>query len=358
MKKIVFNGKVIAKGSLIGVGRYTYEIIKAFDDICTELDVVLLVPAGSCFSGKLKNIKVVAYGKNIRFWEQIFFLYYIKKEKALGINLDGNPPVFCPGITCKHDVQYLISPKIYIGRSKKRALVWCWNRVIDFSLRFFANVIVTVSERSKRDICKYYKIDARRVYVIGNAWQHLLNIAHDDAIFDKHCEIKRNQYFFALGAQNKNKNFDWIIENAIRYPANQYVIAGKYNQTYGKQIDYSKYNNIVFLGYISDEEVKSLMCNCKAFIFPSFYEGFGIPPMEALAVGKDAIVSNSSCLPEIYEDAVYYIDPNDPSTDLIKLMQSREITQSQKKHILDKYSWKKSAKKLKKVIYSYQKRNR
>ncbi len=352
MKKIIFNGKSISEKEIIGVGRYTYEIIREFDKICSDLDVEVLIPSKSEVIPVFSNIKVKKYGgkKTRKLWGQISFFFYLLKYHAVGVNLDGKPPLLRPDITCKHDVTHLLAPKIYIGNSKKRIKAWILHNIVDFSLKHFAKVIVTVSEHSSKDISKYYNIDISRIKVIGNAWQHFNRISYDMRIFDKFPVIQLENYFFGLGAQNKNKNFEWIIENAKKYPKNQYVIAGRYYASYGEILNYKKCNNIIFLGYVSNEELKALMMHCKAFLFPSFYEGFGIPPLEAISVGKDAIVSKSSCLPEIYEDAVYYIDPMNPNVDLCKLMSQYKISNEKKERILEKYSWEKSAKQLKDLI--------
>ena len=103
----------------------------------------------------------------------------------------------------------------------------------------------------------------------------------------------------------------------------------------------------MLLGYVSDGEVKALMKNCKAFIFPSYYEGFGIPPLEALSCDAKCIVSRSSCLPEIYGDTVQYIDPTDSSTNLGELL-SRPVTPCDT--VLSKYTYANSAKLLLEVI--------
>ena len=96
-----------------------------------------------------------------------------------------------------------------------------------------------------------------------------------------------------------------------------------------------------FLGYISDGEIKYLMRCCKAFIFPSFFEGFGIPPLEALSVGAKIIVAKSSCLPEIFGDSAYYINPYKTNVYLDNVLnrprQSGEV-------ILQKYCFSKFAK--------------
>ena len=79
------------------------------------------------------------------------------------------------------------------------------------------------------------------------------------------------------------------------------------------------------LGIWEDEEVKALMKNCKAFVFPSYYEGFGIPPLEAMSVGARIIVAKSASLPEIYGDAAVYIDAQNPYCNLNELLENTKI---------------------------------
>lgn len=86
------------------------------------------------------------------------------------------------------------------------------------------------------------------------------------------------------------------------------------------------------------------MANCKAFIFPSIYEGFGIPPMEAMAENAPVIVSNKACMPEIYGKSVHYIDPYNYKNINIENILLEKVKNPEL--ILEKYSWKKSADKL------------
>lgn len=95
------------------------------------------------------------------------------------------------------------------------------------------------------------------------------------------------------------------------------------------------------LGFVSDEEAKTLMRDCSAFLFPTFYEGFGIPPLEAISAGaKQVVVSDTDVMHEIFGDGVVYVDPNDCN---IALSDFPEISETQVYGLLAKYSWKKSA---------------
>ena len=107
--------------------------------------------------------------------------------------------------------------------------------------------------------------------------------------------------------------------------------------------------NVVLLGYVTDGEVKALMKKCKAFVFPSYYEGFGIPPLEALSCGTKVVVSNRASLPEIYKDSAFYIDADSTNCNLAKLLE-KKVDSPQK--ILENYTYENAAKKLLKAIKS------
>ena len=210
--------------------------------------------------------------------------------------------------------------------------------------------IITVSNESKKEIVKYYNVAPNRITVIGNGWEHMKDITSDERVFEK-CKIDdKKPYFFALGSKYKHKNLIWILNAAKKNPKYNFVLTG--NDSFSKEseeLNREKVDNVIFTGFVSDGEMKALMLNCVALIQPSLYEGFGIPPIEALSLGKKVIVSRACCLPEIYEDAAIYIDPNNSDVDLDLLMKEHI---GGAKCILEKHSWKKSAKEMLKLIGS------
>ena len=105
--------------------------------------------------------------------------------------------------------------------------------------------------------------------------------------------------------------------------------------------------NVAFLGYLSDAQVKALMTKCKAFIFPSYFEGFGLPPLEALYCGAPVVISNKTCLPEIYGNTAHYIDPDNTDVDLDKLLSEPVETPDK---LLEKLTAQNTAKELYNVI--------
>ena len=108
--------------------------------------------------------------------------------------------------------------------------------------------------------------------------------------------------------------------------------------------------NVKLLGYVSDGQVKWLMQNCKAFIFPSYYEGFGIPPLEALSVGTKIVVGNAASLPEIYKGAALYIDPYSTDCTIKELLKKKTDAPDM---VLSEYTYDKAAKKLYNVLKEF-----
>jgi glycosyltransferase involved in cell wall biosynthesis len=202
---------------------------------------------------------------------------------------------------------------------------------------------LTVSSFSKSEIRRVFRIKDEKIAVLGNAWQHINRISPDDRIFKKNKRLKKGEYLFSASSLTPQKNFNWIIAAARRNPQNIFAIAGKKISLSQKNNKTDGIDNLLYLGYVSDREMKSLMQNCKAFIHPALYEGFGIPPLEALSVGTKIIVSKSSCLPEIFENSAYYIDPYNPDINIDDLLQK---TIESPDVILAKYSWEKHAMRL------------
>ena len=178
--------------------------------------------------------------------------------------------------------------------------------------------------------------------MIYNAWQHYERIKQDDSVLNK-LKLQKGEYLFSLGSAFPHKNLIWVIQAAIQNPQYKFVITGSDRfSNYLENLNINNIKNIIYTGYLSDEEVKALMSECMAFIHPSFCEGFGIPPLEALSTGAKCIVSSATCLPEIYEKSVIYIEPTNYSIDIYDLLK-RKVDKDEIIKILGKYSWKKSA---------------
>jgi len=202
--------------------------------------------------------------------------------------------------------------------------------------------MLTVSENSKRELLDLYRISDKKTFVIYNGWQHMLSINEDSGIFKKLGIARDEEYYYSLGSILEHKNFAWIINAAKQNPDKKFVVTGSASlNTAYKQMGLDDCDNVLFTGYLSDGEIKSLMTHCRAFIHPSFYEGFGIPPLEALSLGARIVVANASCLPEIFGNSACYLNPYQTAGISIEAILNQKYDLAEK--TLMKYSWEKSA---------------
>ena len=343
MASFAINGRFTVR-KLTGQERFARELVAEIDKICSKNEFILVVPNYATDVPCYKNIDVVKYG-NVKshFWEQIDFYRYAKINGLLSVNLTTTCPFIDPGVVCIHDAAYFEIADL-LTRNLYGKLSTVWHRLLAKAVAKRAKRILTVSNYSKDKLSEILHISKERINVVYDAWQHFNRLDMDDSIFDKlPSKIERKKFFFALSSLSPQKNFIWIKEVAKRNPNQQFVICGKTESISGFDEKSLQNGNIVFTGYISDSQVKSLMNGCRAFIHPAIYEGFGIPPLEAMSCGAQVIASNATCLPELYEDAVHYIDPYNYDVDLEALLQEPVAPA---KKILEKFSWEKEASKL------------
>lgn len=334
MKKIVFSGLVYGQKPT-GIHRYANEILLEIDKKIKCREYELIVPEYAKNIPDFQNIKVVRYGKiKGLLWEQTSLLIYLYKNNAISINFTNSVPILKPGVIVIHDVGYKVNPSFYKSLHGKLAM-W-WHRFNYWWTGVCKIPVITVTEYSKKSIEKYYHINADKTTVIPNAWQHIDRVMEEPHTLDKYG-LQQKAFYFTLGSVSKRKNIEWIFKAAAKFPEEEFVVAGAAAKNSAANNSVLP-SNVKMLGHISDAEMKSLMRNCKAFVFPSLFEGFGIPPLEAMSVGAPVIASNASCLPEIYGDAVSYIDPLAIPEKFDYFMDSQKTNR-----VLGKYSWSKSA---------------
>ena len=333
-KKYAIDGLFLTQ-RITGIQRVAFELVKALDKIVEKNEFVIIAPDTELTNIELNNISVVKYGRLRGIaWQQVCYAFYLWKNDLNAICLTNILPIFYRrGMIMLHDVSYKANPNFFT--SKRDRLSAIWHRVNYYLAAKSKMTILTVSNFSKSEIQKYYSVPGNRVHVIYNGWQHMNSVKVSDEIFNKNNLIKKGDYFFSMASLAPNKNFKWIVNSAKNNPDKIFVIAG------GGKLPIEGLNNLVILGYVSDEDAKALMGNCKAFIFPTFYEGFGLPPLEAIACGaSEIIVSDTPCMREVYGDYAKYIDPNNHNSWVIKETVKEPV------ELLRLYSWNDGAYKL------------
>lgn len=343
MNKILINGNFLCR-NLTGIERFAFETCRELDEMLgTQDDVSILIPKNAKLIPQYKNIKPVFSQKEIhRFpvWDMGTFAKACKKRKSQGLNFANTAPLgkLC-GYSFIHDVYAKDHPDDFKTFKDKLVRLYC--RISYLNIAKNAKKVFTVSEFSKSRITHWYGPNTD-IAVIPNGWEHFKNISEDDSIMKKHKILEKGNFYFTLGSLSKRKNLVWIAKYAEDHPENIFAVSGKaISGLVAPELEsLKKLSNVILLGYVSDQQVKCLMRNCKAFVLPSYYEGFGIPPLEALSVGAKIVIANSASLPEIYGKSAYYINPFSFDANLDLLL--KEEVESPEK-VLEKYTYKNAA---------------
>ena len=312
--------------------RYAREILLELDRLAEPDEFCLVVPVYAEHVPALEKIKTVRYGsvKGI-LWEQTDYPRYLKQMGQKGFGFNNTFPFLRPGMLVIYDIAYKLYPQFH-GKISN-----LYHRLVFSIAAKRSDPIVTDSYFSKYQLIDFYHIAPERITVIGSAWQHMERIEADGQILNE-LGLTGKAYYFTLGSLSIMKNTKWVIEVARKYPQRLFVLSGA--KSLAERGDFTAPANVLLTGYISDAQIKALMQNCQAFIYPSIYDGFGLPPLEALSQGAQVICSNAACLPEVYGGSVHYIDPYDTNVDLDALLKEHA---DPPESVLNKYSWKKSA---------------
>jgi glycosyltransferase involved in cell wall biosynthesis len=291
------NGKFLTQKKT-GVQQFGYLLTRSL--IINNIDFEILVPKGhilfindNIINSKLKYL----YSPNLIFWEQIILpVYLFFSKKKLLINFSGiGPIIYKNKIITIHDLSYLEHPEWF---SKLYYLFYKFTTPLSAK---FCLKIITVSNYSKTAIIKHLNITNDKIGVVHNFIQHYKIEKNNNSQF---------KYILTVGSLNPRKNIELLIEAFLKWNNKNYklIIIGDYHISF-KKINYLNNDNVIFTGYLSDESLHEYYVNSDFFVYPSLYEGFGIPLIEAMAHNIPIIASNQTCIPEVCHDAAYYVNP-------------------------------------------------
>lgn len=306
------NGRFLTQKTS-GVQRFAREIVKAVDrhlaDKGSTEDWVLLAPEGAVFDMELSTIKQRHTGNlSGHLWEQIQLFSASRRGKL--INLCNSGPVLHGGsLTVIHDAMIFRTPENF--SRAYRAAHGTLGHVLSRRSR-----IATVSEFSKRELGK--TIGAKNVVVIPNSCEHLATISSDETVLNR-LALTAGRYLLFVGSPTPNKNIQRAIE-AIGIMGNKapdFVVVGAAassvfkSEVPGTGEEPARPAGVKFTGRLTDEEIVALYSQAAALVFPSLYEGFGIPPLEAMLLGCPVLSSRIEPAKEVCGDAALYFDPLD-----------------------------------------------
>lgn len=341
---IVINARFLSQ-KITGVQRYAIEICKCLPEFINNKKIILVAPSDVLINREeLKKYDLIEYGKfKGHLWEQIDLVRFLKKNgNPILINFGGIGPIYYKNkITYIHDLAFKYFPKTFSFVFQKS-----YNFFVPISVKNSRRVL-TVSNYVKKDIENNFKV--KNVDVIY--------AAHSNQF--KNLRLKREKIILAVSSLDPRKNFNRIISAFLKLNTDYklYFVGAKLKSFSDiKLTKKSSDNNIIFTGYLNDEELIKLYNRASIFIYASLFEGFGIPPLEAQACGCPCIVSNKTSLPEVNLDSVEYCNPESIESIYTKLKylieheQRRSELTSKGYENITRFSWNLSAKKLVSII--------
>ena len=366
--KIVIDMRMY--GSRIGgLGRYNEKLLEYLVKQDSDHQYVLILRKWTDDFPKLpKNFSVkVCNCKWYSFKEQFVLPFVLKKLKPDLVHFTHfNVPVLYKGkfVVTIHDLIMTKFPSRRASRLNTFMFAiknFFYEKVIRHAVKK-STKIITVSDFTAQDVIEHFELseeESKKVQTVYNGLTVL------DKKPTKKLELPE-KFFVYIGNAYPHKNLDFLIQVFCkfveRYPDYYLILAGTKNYFYQKleqQVkDCKKSKHVIFPGYASDEDLIQYYSKATAYIFPSLYEGFGLPPLEAMACKLPVLSSNSSCLPEVLGDSVLYFDPNDEE-ELLRKMNIIVKDEALREELIDRgleriklYSWDKMAKEILEIYNS------
>lgn len=309
------------------------------DILLPNLPKILKSPIGLPYAIKKANLDV--FHASAHYFSQItpFYLNFGTK-KVLTI----------------HD----LIPLIYPETVDNKQFFWFWKNTLKL-IKNRADAIIVISNHTKMDCIKYLRIPEEKLRVIYEAADEIFkpyNNKEEIQIYLKNKYGIKFPFILSVGTLEKRKNISYLLKAfyKLKKAGNDHklVIVGKMGWKYKKifdtlnELDLKK--DVIFTGYVPNEDLVKLYNTADLFVFPSIYEGFGLPPLEAMACGTPVITSNTSSLPEVVGNAGITVDPYDPkvlANEMYHILTNDDFKAELSKKSLERaklFSWKQTAK--------------
>lgn len=307
-----------------GIGTYIRNLLRELARLDQQTEFVLL-----CRSGDVEGLQalgpnfrpVVETAGNYSITEQVKVPLALRRE---GVDLFHAPHyvlpplVHCRSVVTIHDCIHLMFPQYLPNRA---ALTYARTSMAMAASR--ATRVLTVSETSKADIIKFFGTEPSKIDVIYNAYDERFGVepVEEDVVRVRERYQLHDEFVLYAGNVKPHKNLERLIDafQIVRMRGLDHlklVMIGddisKYAALRRAVHRYQLHNYVRFLGYLPEHTLAVMYRLAGVFVFPSLYEGFGLPPLEAMASGTPVVTSNISSLPEVAGDAAQLVDPYDP----------------------------------------------
>jgi len=316
--KVLFDHQIFTAQRYGGISRYFFELLRKFElakDIDTHVPLLMsnnhYFPSNHSFIFKFFFMKSEFKGKQriISLINKLNTIWYLKNKKFDIFHPTYYDPYFLKYI---NNVPYVLT--VYDMTHEKFDYMFTSNDTTSKNKRILvekACKIISISESTKRDIIEIYGIDESKIEVVylGNS------LAYSQDVFIN-IDIPK-KYILFVGSRRRYKNFDKFVSSISEVLINDKELSllcaggGKFDSNEINSFSNLNITGQVFQYDLNDDNLAYFYKHAELFVFPSLYEGFGIPILEAFACGCPLVCSNTSSLPEIAGNAAQYFNPND-----------------------------------------------
>ncbi len=305
MTKVIVNCR-FATQEITGVQRYATECSILLKKISSH-ETIFLAPKGKINKALKKelNIKQIGIFRG-HLWEQISLPLHCSRQNGILFSFCGGPSVFYKKLVYTiHDLAFLRFPNFY-----SKSYFYFYKILFNIALKK-SKQIIAVSEFTKKEINKLFNIS--NVEIVNNSTGHLLRNSEEEKLPPPLKEFRGN-YILAIGSNDPRKNLKKLIEVFITERVEgKLVILGNQYKNFSKDSDSMSIAtpNVLYTGHLIGGELAACFKNAKCLIYPSFYEGFGIPPLEAIFYNIPIAVSDIPVMREICGNYASYFSPYD-----------------------------------------------
>jgi glycosyltransferase involved in cell wall biosynthesis len=308
--RIAINGRFLTQRAS-GVQRFAMEAIKAIDvlldrDYAALKGRIELIAPRNARDFPLKNIPLHRAGFFSGYaWEQLEFPMLAAGRLLLNLCMLG-PLMTKHQLVVMHDATVRALPENFSPRFRA-----AYGFLLPRLCRR-ADLTVTVSEFSRREIGKWYGADTTKMPVCHEGGDHITAVTADPLVLERLGLVGR-KFFLGVGVDSANKNIATVVAafHKAKLDDTLLVLTGAKDPKVFGQIDQSQSEGVRMVGFIPDTDLRTLYEHALALVFPSFYEGFGLPPLEAMTCGCPVIISEQPALIEVCGDVALRCDAKD-----------------------------------------------
>lgn len=305
MSNLVVNARFLTQ-PITGVQRHAIEVSRRIKRAIP--DVRFLTPSGIIHTDLAHELAAQEVGQRRgHFWEQLELPGQLNGAGLISL-CNASPVSVSRQIVTIHDAAPFSVPHAYSLAFRT------WYRFMIRTLGRRARVVMTDSRFSAEELQRRAGISINRLSVIPLGAEHARAGGQDTGVLDRH-NLRNRPFLLAVGSNSPHKNFSALLRAAARLSHVSFTIVvagGTSGRVHAAALLESSVNNhICHVGRVSDEELRSLYEHAAGYVHPAYYEGFGLPPLEAMALGCPVLSARAASLPEVLGDAADYFDPFD-----------------------------------------------